>query len=516
MKKINKITRRDFLGRIQGVAICSVASETFFRAGFARAAVKSDKSTAEDVGDRACLFLDDRFVEKQTGLTRTWHQGKPLPEPAIVGDAWDKWPHLFGSAIYNPQTKIYQMWYSSIREGMFYAESHDGRKWTKPKLGLIDANGSKENNWVMSSVSLPNVLLDLNEKDPAARYKLFAWDHIYYSKEPKEDRVNGHTLFGSPDGIHWKLIGKGIPGRLMSLDERCANFITPDTNQVIWDNLGKRYLSTFRTYPKRWELGEFETGRRRSIGITSAKQITGPWEPIITSLVPDEQDDAAAAKAMREIPPGKRWAELYSMPLFNYGNHYIGLLSLIHVALSNDGVMTANAPGGGDLQLAFSHDGLKWHRPVGRTTLIGPSNANELHPTYAACSAPIEMGNEIWIFYSEQNSSHPTAVNPNSQIRAAAWRKDGFASLAATGQKPGTLTTPPLRFAGEKLELNVETNEGGSVRVALLSASGKPLKGFEESKCDVVKQSSIAHTVTWKGRGNLAALRNDPVRIQIT
>jgi len=36
----------------------------------------------------------------------------------------------------------------------------------------------------------------------------------------------------------------------MVIDERCANFITPETNQVIWDGLGQRYFATFRTYPE--------------------------------------------------------------------------------------------------------------------------------------------------------------------------------------------------------------------------------------------------------------------------
>ena len=47
------------------------------------------------------------------------------------------------------------------------AEATDGVRWAKPKLGLIEANGAKDNNWVMSGVSLADVLIDERDPDPA-------------------------------------------------------------------------------------------------------------------------------------------------------------------------------------------------------------------------------------------------------------------------------------------------------------------------------------------------------------
>lgn len=493
------------------------AAATWIAAQLSAAHAAASQIT-EDVGDRACLFLDDRFIAEQSGFARTFHQGRPLPEPAIVADPWDQWPHLFGSVIFDPREKVYRMWYSSIREGIFYAESSDGRKWSKPKLRLHDADGSKDNNYVMPRVSLPNVLLDdARDADPAARFKLFAWDHSFYNKEPKEDRHNGHTLFRSSDGIHWDRVGQGIPGSNMAPEDRCTNFVTPDTNQVIWDGLRGRYLASFRTYPKRWAHGEFDVGRRRSIGITSAPKITGPWEPIVTRVVADEEDDKAAAAAMRGVDAtAAKWAELYSMPMFTWGNHYIGLLSLIHVARSPGAAPVANAAGGGALQLTFSHDGVTWHRPSPRKPLVAPSDAKDLHPTYAACSPPLVMGEEIWIYYSEQNSSHPTTEDPRSQIRAAAWRKDGFASLDAAGGNAATLTTVPVRVSGDRLVLNYKASPGGSVRVGLLSADGSELPGFEQASCDAVLGDATAAVITWRGKSALGTARSDVVRLRIT
>ena len=46
--------------------------------------VAQDRAAEESplrIGDRSCLFLDDRFIAQQSGLKRTWHQGQPRAEP---------------------------------------------------------------------------------------------------------------------------------------------------------------------------------------------------------------------------------------------------------------------------------------------------------------------------------------------------------------------------------------------------------------------------------------------------
>src|SRR5262245_40139970 len=96
------------------------------------------------VGTRTCLFLDDRVVAERSGLERTWHQGKPNAEPAVAATRpWEKWPHMFGSALYDPKARLYKIWYQDNpvweeRGGVFYAESADARVWRKPVLGLVE------------------------------------------------------------------------------------------------------------------------------------------------------------------------------------------------------------------------------------------------------------------------------------------------------------------------------------------------------------------------------------------
>src|ERR1043166_7737626 len=147
------------------------------------------------VGDPPCLFLDNHFIAEQSGLARRWHQGKPEPEPAITGT----WPHMFGSVLYDPQAKLYKMWYEDVADGagwIYYAESKNGKTWTKPNLGLVAVSGSKTNNCIIDHAELPKVFLDPNDFDPAGRMKMALWARAV----PFEGKtISGHVLLRSGD-----------------------------------------------------------------------------------------------------------------------------------------------------------------------------------------------------------------------------------------------------------------------------------------------------------------------------
>lgn len=463
------------------------------------------------VGQRTCLFLDDRFIAEQAGLKRIWHQGKPHREPAIVAQhKWEKWPHAFGSVLYDPASKLYKMWYEDIphpRGAIFYAESRDARTWTKPKLGIYEFAGSRDNNAVLSPAELPNVLIDPLEKDPQARFKMLAWcGGVPFDK----GKINGTGLFASPDGIRWKAVG---PVRLPRVAGKDESRTIRDTNEMFWDPLAKTYMGTFRTYPLHPELPGWIRddkfafvpkvgGHRRGIGVSTSRRLDGDWNLIDTVLQADARDDDKVKKLSKGPQPD--WAELYIMPAFAYGNHYIGLVSLLYLV---DGKVDT-AEGGGDLQLTFSHDGKKWQRQPDRRTLVAPSGTG-LVPCYAACNEPLDMGDEMWIFYTEATSAHP-APGHKAMIRAATWRKDGFASMSADDK--GSLLTPPLLTDGKSLHVNFRPRDGGSLRVAVLDKEGKTLRATAD--CDAVTKDGVARRVTWRSNGDLGAQKREPVQLR--
>src|SRR6185437_3965272 len=102
------------------------------------------------------------------------------------------------------------MWYAAYDHNyhidadgvLCYAESNDGVRWRKPELGLMDYDGSKQNNLVLGKDS-HGACVFLDPRAVAAeRYKI-----AYVRLVNKRWLVFGGT---SADGIHWTLGDKPL------------------------------------------------------------------------------------------------------------------------------------------------------------------------------------------------------------------------------------------------------------------------------------------------------------------
>lgn len=472
-----------------------------------------DADVPSPIGTRTCLFLDDRYIAEQSGLTRTWHQGRPQTEVAIQAgsDQWERWPHLFGSVLYDSQSKLYRMYYesaispsrtppNSFTTYVCYAESADGKQWTKPRLRLFDDLGSKDNNIVIHCAEFAKVFLDPLEQDPAARLKMF----VYLNGKPPLMGGSGECLLASGDGLHWKFVA-GFNKPPYARAEQ-GNFT--DSYCFQFDPLQQRYMAYIRTFDQS-KIAESKDGRRRAVGIAHSRQVNRNWSPIVQVLAPDELDDARVSQLSRD-PARPDWAEHYCMPLFVYGNHYLGMLSLLYFIDGSD------SNGGGDIQLTFSHDGSTWFRQPQRQTLIAASNsAPELFPTYVSINGPVEIGDELWLYYTEANGAHPVRPFEKavSQIRAAVWRRDGFVSLDAGDS--GCFTTRPLLFDGKSLVINARCAAGGNLRLAILGGDGQPLPGLDLNDCEPIRGDQVRGTVRWGSRSDLSQLQGQTIRLRV-
>lgn len=458
------------------------------------------------VGTRACLFLDDHFVAEQSGFKRTWYQGQPRPEVALKeSEPWERWLHAFGSAFHDPESGVYRLYYESaiypsrtpgqsFTTFICYAESKDGKAWSRPDVGIISDLGSTDNNIVFERGENANAWIDPLDPDPQGRLKMW----LYGGRKGA-----GQTLYRSNDGRRWE--PANVAPNLVYADKTEAKFT--DTNQIGFDPLRGQYMAMIRTFPL-YDVAQAKDGRRRAIGVMASTALNKGWTPIVTVLKPDAADDARVARLSKDDSKPD-WAEMYIMPFFNYGNHYLGLVSLLYFIDGSD------SNGGGDLQLAFSNDGLAWQRPEPRQTAITPSNAPGLFPTYAVCNAPLELGDELWLYYTEANGAHP--IDPFaksvSQIRAAVWRRDGFASLDA--EATAMLTTKPVRCDGDRLILNVATKPEGSVRAALVDEKGQALPGFTLADCDPLRGDQVQGVVHWKGQADLSRFKGQALSLSL-
>jgi hypothetical protein len=127
------------------------------------------------------LFVDDHVIDVTRDLTRSLHQPQRHPEnPILVGDEpWEYWTaYPNGRAvIYDEEENCFKMWYLSalvdeeyaqnIHYRVLYAESEDGIHWEKPNLGLVEWEGSTDNNllpwgenWMRRPTLLPRNTTD--------------------------------------------------------------------------------------------------------------------------------------------------------------------------------------------------------------------------------------------------------------------------------------------------------------------------------------------------------------------
>ena len=113
-------------------------------------------------GTQRELFVDNHLIDKLTGDAKQ-HLHRPEPKEVIL--TTDK-PWEGNTCAYYTifrDGNLFRMYYrgshwdtkakkATHREVTCYAESKDGIHWTKPKLGLFEFNGSKENNIVWDGI----------------------------------------------------------------------------------------------------------------------------------------------------------------------------------------------------------------------------------------------------------------------------------------------------------------------------------------------------------------------------
>ncbi len=151
-----------------------------------------------DVGHQKQLFLDQKFIESSDGITLRMNPPYQTGERLVVVDQpWEQGAniHVYGSVLKEdgPDGPRIRLWYDLYTgkgrpgegfRGLCYAESRDGIHFEKPILGLVELNGSRENNLVMPTdlslmtVGGGSVARDTNpDCPPEKRYK--SWSKLY-------------------------------------------------------------------------------------------------------------------------------------------------------------------------------------------------------------------------------------------------------------------------------------------------------------------------------------------------
>ncbi len=432
-----------------------------------------------DVGRQ--LFVDDFLVESTT-LTRTFHSPAPHPGNPVLRPEkpWEQQGRggmamVFSDGVwFDPQDRLFKMWYmGGYGVSTCHAVSEDGLRWTRPELDIVQGT-----NIVQRAVrDSQTVWLDLEEKDPKRRWKLFR-------SHNEKDRF-GLSVFFSADGVHW---GERVL-RTGSTGDRTTVFRNPFRKVWVYSIRHGWGVPRRRRY---WETPDLQNGPMWT-------RIDEPpmWAGA-DRLDPPRED-------LKEIP------QLYNLDCVAYESLLLGLFSIWR----GDKNIPPGRPKVNEVCLGFSRDGFHWHRPDRRAFLgvserPGDWNWGNVQSVGGGC---LVVGDKLYFYFSGRAGSPGKGDSRDGagSTGLAFLRRDGFASLGA-GAEGGTLTTRPVRFRGRHLFVNVEAPRG-ELTAEVLDESGRPLEGLGRADCVPVRADKTAVAVGWKGAG-LAAAAGKPVRFR--
>lgn len=446
-----------------------------------------------DIGDRLELLVDRHLVDEITGGAELkMHRPEPREVVLVTGEPWEGNTCAYYTIFEDRKDgkPLFRMYYRGSHwntetkkathpEVVCYAESNDGIKWLKPKLGLFEFNGSKENNIVWDGVGTHNftVFKDKNpECQPDAVYKAIARGRSL----AKGDKSSQHGLFvfKSADGIHWKfykdepVITKG------AFDSQ---------NLAFWDPVEKQYRDYHRF---------FNSERKRDIMTCVSKDFVHWSEPVRINY----EDGRSEHLYTNAIQPYDKAPHI----LIGFPTRYTPAGSAVAPLL-----MT------GRDRLNF----YKWPEPV--IPMSAPKDREGNRSNYMTWGMLRLPGSpeEISVYATEAYYE-----GPDSRLRRFVYRDNEFVSLHA-GSEAGELITKPLTFGGSgsesdsvvKLELATEAGPGGSIQVGLLDENGRQIDGFELERSVIKKGASQHQFADWKGvgRDDLKKLAGRPVRMKL-
>ena len=297
--------------------------------------------------------------------------------------------------------------------GLAYAWSRDGIHWEKPTLNRVTWHGSKSNNLIFPFAHGTGVMIDERDPDPARRYKL-----VTKMDQPGKEAYMAVSFSG--DGVDW-----------------CEPVPWPEYNPPadshnlpFWNEEAGCYMLVSRI----WKDG---------IRITTLSKST------------DFLHWSEPQETLRGIGFEN---QIYAMPVFQWGNLYLGLASMIH-----EGDRELEDFDQVDLELTWAADPEKFDFVAAGQHLIPrspgsyPDGPFDCGCIYASPPVMTPEG-ELWLYYMGGNGRH-TNWRETSLARAK-WEADKFAALVpGNGERESVLATNRLLVEGGRLEILADPYE---------------------------------------------------------
>jgi len=463
------------------------------------------------------LFIDDHHIQEMEGVRRVFHQPVKHKGPVLFPEQpWEQVRlHLWSAPVWSEQRSVWQMWYfgsDGSSKGLvpLYAESTDGLAWEKPRLGLVSWNGSSNNN-----------IFDLGFKTRSAKE-----NRIVLLKDDREEnsahrfkglvRVSGKLrALVSADGLAWK-----------PLDSDPIK--SGDEYRLGYDALNNHFIATAKR--------DDDDGVGRRVTLAASDDFVR-WSQPEVILSADETDRENGRRRLEEcledpdrrhpqyVRPDEFFTDIYNMPVFTYGDMYLGLPTMLHQSGPFAHSTAWNQDGISYPSLVSSRNLRTWDK-LNRQPFIPHSRLSDKHNyDFGAIQAngPVRNGDELWFYYHATRFTHlkqevieraglrKSPDEPMGAIYVARLRLDGFASLHA-GEKPGVAVTRSIKVTGRHLHVNADAS-GGELRAEIIDANtGDRLHALDTNV--PLKENEICASLKWQESDDLSALIGREVRIE--
>ena len=429
-----------------------------------------------DIGSRRELLVDTALIDRlEGGASLRLHQ-PVMREIALVTDQPWEGNMCGGYKTYFRDDDRFRMYYQAWngviteQEGksvleeaplrIAYLESADGIHWQRPRLGIIDCDGSTANN--LTFEGFPPFqrgahgfapFKDANPTcAPTARYKAIGADNTWPCH-----------LFAlqSPDGLHWSLLREEPLEITGAFDSQ---------NLVFWDTVREEY----RCYYRDFMTEHFFRGIKTCTSPDFLHWTTGEWldypgapaEQLYTNQVLPYYRAPHLFVGFPTRYVERPWSpSIEALPELEHRRLRAQVCERYGAAVT-DGLFMSSRDG---------HTFTRWGE-----AFIRPG----LRPTGSWAYGDCYQG---WGLL-ETASEIPGAPNELSFF---------------------------VTFTGSRLSLNLSTSAAGYARVELQQPDGTPIIGYTLDDCWPLIGDTLDYTVRWKGGISVRELSRQPVRMQV-
>jgi len=468
-----------------------------------------------DIASHKQLFIDDRFVREPRNVAMTVNPPmKAGPVNVEASTAPSIVEHEGLCYLYQGLNGATSLWTSA-----------DGLDWTpRGQLKGVDDDGpawTSTNSVFADPTDHAYPLKGLYERIPKAG--------MAPDGTPTQAPVPGGLyLCRSRDGLEWEY-----------LPQVAVPFLCDTQNQMLYDPWRDRYVAYVRAFP---EVGG-PYHYKRCVARTETDDLYAmPWPHGVNplNLKPEGHDFPYISDELEIImgpdaddPP---MTDLYNPCMHVYPwaeDAYLAFPSMYRCWGYAQGNISAGRDHRGDFlndglfetQLAVSRDGVSFTRyrtPYLHAGMVRNTSGSDGDLDCGLMMMGIGMlrrGDEVWQYYFGGRRTHEAkeqaerAGRLGEGIFRTVQRLDGFVSVDAD-HRGGEFVTPPVTFAGSRLQLNAACHGLGEIWVELQDADGTPLPGYTQAEAVSVDRNGTAQEVWWQGGLDVSSLAGRPVRLR--